>query len=1061
MARAALARHELSRRFTPGFAVIPNRTRKGYSPDVLLKEGNNLRLNPPSSDFGEVKQLPWLWWGVRWSEPGIPKIAVKLSTCALVDGLHHLNPHRDALLDRKRKFKTAAKAATEVGSAAAELVSLGIVGAGKSVLELLELWREERHMQGQEKLTVEERQAAALQKQIDGLHEFMRSMLEPSAVNPGGLPIILVLDDAQWIDLRSLEVVNRLLLGASRHRWPLMLIVTHWEQDWNLQAQDSTHNSFPALYTRLAADSSQGKDTLSLELRDIDRLDGLEQLLREGLPGLTTEQVAFLCARADGNPRLMNEIILELRDEPSYFEDEDIGRPLSAEALAALSQKSFALHEVQKRRFRRLDDTLRKLLSYASYQGMRFLRELVLDVAQVLDAQHPPEEDAERLTCAVQPYAVLAAESAVIYEFRHRVFHDLARERIDRLPQLGRSLAKALLQVGSDWLDNSQLEPFAPAEREAFHLLMLDQLDLTNAAYPHLRLRLIVGLFRLYLETGHFAKALDWSDQLANELPADGRIATELVSLDDQIAIVDLWLKLERRELAEKLARGLVETCRAGLAQTAGNAKQLGDISVAELCLGDVMRRDDQPNEARALYEASLDTFERIMAVFGETAKLLSNVSVSQQKLGDMLVRADQPEKARELYEQSLATCERIVAEFGETAERLRNVSVSQISVGDVLLGADQPEQARTLYEASLATCERIVAEFGETAERLRDVSVSQIRVGDVLLGADQPAKARALYEASLATCERIVAEFGETAERLHNVSASQQRLGDMLVRADQPEKARELYEQSLATCERIVVEFGETAEGLRNAAVSQQRLGDVLVRADQPEKARELYEQSLANFERIVGEFGVTANRLRDVMLSQHRIGDVLVRANQPEKARALWEQSLATAERIMSEFGETAERLRDVTLSQVRVGNVLMRANQPEKARALWEQSLATAERIMSEFGETAERLRDIAILQYKLGKLARQNGDISVAREHLAASESLFARLVTQIGTNSAQAELESVRGLIVELASGQIACKALTAMTDARAAQEKDTKLVTESPSDVALEGELGC
>ena len=86
--------------------------------------------------------------------------------------------------------------------------------------------------------------------------------------------------------------------------------------------------------------------------------------LQDGLPGLTAEQVAFLCGRADGNPRLMNEIILELRDEPSYFEQENIGRPLSTEALAALSQKSFALHEVQKRRFRRLDEALRKILGY-------------------------------------------------------------------------------------------------------------------------------------------------------------------------------------------------------------------------------------------------------------------------------------------------------------------------------------------------------------------------------------------------------------------------------------------------------------------------------------------------------------------------------------------------------------------------------------------------------------------------------------------------------------------------------------------------------------------------
>ena len=128
---------------------------------------------------------------------------------------------------------------------------------------------------------------------------------------------------------------------------------------------------------------------------------------------------------------------------------------------------------------------------------MRFLRQLVLDVAQVLDAQNAPEADAERLSHAVQPYAVACRESAVIYEFRHRVFHDLARERIDRLPQLARSLSKALLQVADDWLIGTNLRHLGRRNFEAFYLLMLEQPELVETSLPHLRLRLIAGLFAL------------------------------------------------------------------------------------------------------------------------------------------------------------------------------------------------------------------------------------------------------------------------------------------------------------------------------------------------------------------------------------------------------------------------------------------------------------------------------------------------------------------------------------------------------------------------------------
>ena len=967
---------------------------QGYWPDLLLKEGNNLRLNPPPSSFGEIKPLPRLWWGVRWSDPDVHNRG-ELSTCALIDGLHHLEPHREALLARRQKLKRAGKVAAELGSVTGELLSFGIVGATKSLVEVVQLWREERHMQGREQLSVEERQVTALQAQIDGLYDFLGSVLEPSAINLGGLPLILILDDAHWIDARTLELVGRLLAGARRHRWPFMVIATHWEQDWNLQAQDATRGSFPSLCDRLAADPSQrGAASLSIAVRDIDRLDGLEQLLQDGLPGLTAEQVAFLCGRADGNPRLMNEIILELRDEPSYFEQEDIGRPLSTEALAALSQKSFALHEVQKRRFRRLDEALRKILGYASYQGMRFLRQLVLDVAQVLDTQNAPEDNANRLSRAVHPYAVLAADSAIIYEFRHRVFHDLARERIDSLPQLGRSLSKALLQVAGGWLDRAQVGQLAPAEREAFYLLMLEQPELTDAAFPNLRLRLIAGLFELYDQSGYLAKALDWSDQLEGILPADGRIATEVLSLYDQVSIVYVWLSLDRGMLSKTLARGLVETCRAGLAQSGDSAERLQGVSAAEVVLGDV------------------------------------------------LLRADQPDKARELFEKALATREHIVTQFGETAERLRDVSVSQERVGDLLLRTDHPDKARELFEKSLATCERIVAEFGETAERLRDVAAVQVRVGDVLRRADQPDQARELFEKSLATRERIMAEFGETVERLRDVSVSQNLVGDALPRADQLDNARVLYEKSLATRERIIAEFGETAERLRDVSVSQNLVGDALPRADQLDKARVLYEKSLATRERIMAQFGETAERLSDVSVSQARVGRVLLRTDQQDKAREIFEKSLAISERVVDQFGETALWLRDVSVAQEEVGDALLRADQPDKARVLYEKSLAIRERIVTQFGETAERLSDLGVSLYKLGDLARHCGNLVLARERLTASESHWTRASARLGTTSAQATLDYIRALIAWVE------KAEAAAAQPRVQQVRPTQMLSE-------------
>ena len=96
-----------------------------------------------------------------------------------------------------------------------------------------------------------------------------------------------------------------------------------------------------------------------------------------------------------------------------------------------------------------------------------------------------------------------------------------------------------------------------------------------------------------------------------------------------------------------------------------------------------------------------------------------------------------------------------------------------------------------------------------------------------------------------------------------------------------------------------------------------------------------------------------------------------------------------------------------------------MLLRADQPAQALALYEKSLATYERIVAEFGETAERLRDTAVSQFNLGNLAHRNGNLVIARERFAASESLFARLAAWLATSSAQLERDHVRARIAEV------------------------------------------
>ncbi len=966
-----------------------------YWPDTLMQEGNNLRVNPLGEDFTQADNIPWLWWGLRWTSPD-ERNRDEGQNCAFIDNLHHLEPHRQSLNSHAEKIQRSKQAGIEAVTSIAELASFGLVSTLKSLYELGGLYRQEKQAQQEQSLTISEQRAHSIEAQLDIIYSFFQGLLTANNSHYPTLPVVLVLDDAQWIDANSLQLLQRLFSAAQAKQWPLLILATHWEQDWNLNAE-SKDDSLPRLFHRYAKTSPD-----SCQIKKIDRINGLAAILDAAFPGLTDQQRDFICQRADGNPRLLNEIILELKDEPLYFADEDFEQMLTEEALSEMASKSFALHDVQKRRFKRLDHALKQLLSYASFQGMRFIKQLVLDISKKLDKENSTADDSLQL--AVYPQAMLVAESALIYEFRHRVFHDLAQQRLQISPTLQTSLINALLQVGQTWLKEGKDENVPAEEKEMLYRLMLQYIPSTAPVNKALQLQLLSKLLNHYYYSGYIAKANPWLPLLEELLQQRDAVGIAGIDFWQQIGLVDLLVEANQWSLAEKIARDLLVKQEKQLLEFGESAQRLRDISLSQSKIGDILRVQDQPEPALQLYQQSLATYLRIVEEFGESAERLRDVSVSQDRVGDILQAQDQLEPALQLYQQSLATRLRIVQEFGESAQRLRDISVAQEKVGDILRVQDQLEPALQLYQQSLATRLRIVEEFGESAQRLRDISIAQEKVGDILQTQDQLEPALQLYQQSLATYLRIVEEFGESAQRLRDISLSQSKIGDILQAQDQLEPALQLYQQSLATGLRIVEEFGESAERLRDVSVSQGRVGDILQAQDQLEPALQLYQQSLTTYPRIVEEFGESAERLRDISVSQHRVGDILQAQDQLEPALQLYQQSLATYLRIVEQFGESAQRLRDVSVSQSKIGDILQAQDQLEPALQLYQQSLATGLRIVEQLGESAQRLRDISTSQERVGDILQAQDQLEPALQLYQQSLATRLRIVEEFGESA---------------------------------------------------------
>ncbi len=482
-----------------------------------------------------------------------------------------------------------------------------MVSTFKSLFEFGKTAHDEYQAQHQGTGNIEEKQRQIQRARLDKLHELLTHVMTRTT-NAPALPLILVLDDAQWLDHASTRFIENLFHHAIQNDWPLLILATHWEQEWNLALdQENSAHPLPGLCQRMRA-----IDQNCLSLHDIDRLAGMEIIIKAALPGLTDEQVGFLSQRADGNPLLLNEILQELQNERWYFQDQDLTQPLIPSALDKMAQKSFKLHDVQARRYHQMSEQLKTLLSYASYQGMRFIKDFLLKTATKLDSTLTTPETEETLSSAIRPHAILAASSAAIYEFRHRVFYDLARQRIELLPEIQTCLADQIITAGRQWLQQGNAEELSEDEQESFYLLLLAQ-TVPLQSDPALHLKLLATLLQRYQQQGYFSRAIKHLEALEAHLPKNPHINFDTLSFWTQLDLIDLLKEVNRIETAEKLAHAVQQQCTALLSRHGDSEQRLRDVFISYFKLA-FCSSENKPKQCALLCEALRYNEKRILS---------------------------------------------------------------------------------------------------------------------------------------------------------------------------------------------------------------------------------------------------------------------------------------------------------------------------------------------------------------------------------------------------------------------------------------------------------------
>lgn len=205
-----------------------------YWPDAFQASGEELRVVPDMTGHRPKGPPRFAWLGARWRDPrernhqSRHSILPELRTSLMV----HAEIHRDHQSVWADAAATAADAARThgLGELTGQVVDYALQGIpfGGLLFKLgssaLGFARE--RIAGPSSVEEETRKERATDAS-EVLDCFRLLLAARSAV-----PVVLWLDDAQWIDDDTLGFLRQLWAEAQRRHWPLFVVITHWEREW-------------------------------------------------------------------------------------------------------------------------------------------------------------------------------------------------------------------------------------------------------------------------------------------------------------------------------------------------------------------------------------------------------------------------------------------------------------------------------------------------------------------------------------------------------------------------------------------------------------------------------------------------------------------------------------------------------------------------------------------------------------------------------------------------------------------------------------------------------------
>lgn len=421
VAETGVGKTRLVQEFYRQLAAAENASRMpavGYWPDELPIDRDKLGLNPDINSFSggaiqSIAELPWLWWGLRgqWDIRN-----ANGSGCAARDAKANLELHYAAVITKKMKESAARRVGTEAVKVVSNVLGFGAVETFFSLFDPgSAAYEAVRALCTSNEVVLRAEKSKQSKKLEDQLTEVLAAFLDQQ------IPIILVLDDAQWLDVDTVAFVSRLVMTQVPKKMKLMIVSTCWASGWHAAPIRDVYESF-----------SESKSVIPLAVVDSETA---KTFLLSKFAGLTGDDVTFILDRAEGNFLYLEEISIELSgDRWTYFVDEDPLKNLSALGISEIKSNKLNIEKLILKRFLKMVRQCQVALMQSSYQGRRFDPQLTARVGQMVlgSVEGDPDKTLEALKLADKPGAMITEVEVYLREFLQGPYHRLIREKFDQ-----------------------------------------------------------------------------------------------------------------------------------------------------------------------------------------------------------------------------------------------------------------------------------------------------------------------------------------------------------------------------------------------------------------------------------------------------------------------------------------------------------------------------------------------------------------------------------------------------------------------------------------------------